>query len=84
MVKTRLQSGAFPYTTVRAAVPTILKEEGVAAFFRGVIPRMLIIGPLFGITFTIFELLQRRLFGEDAETEIELLQEDISSLRTAR
>ncbi len=37
------------------AYGVILKEEGFAALYKGAIPRMVVVGPLFGITLLAFE-----------------------------
>ena len=33
----------------------IVKEEGMTALYKGAIPRMVVVGPLFGITLLAFE-----------------------------
>lgn len=33
----------------------IVKEEGLSALYKGAIPRMVVVGPLFGITLLAFE-----------------------------
>jgi len=57
-IKTRLQNGKYNYKGVADAFVTICKEEGPSALLKGVLPRVLIISPLFGITFTAFEYLK--------------------------
>ena len=44
------------FDSIRQALPAILKEEGVPAFFKGSVPRMTIIGPLFAIALFSFEV----------------------------
>jgi len=62
VIKTRLQVktavGSVPYKGIVDAATRIAKEEGFKAFFKGSIPRMLIVSPLFGITLTVYEGLQ--------------------------
>jgi len=62
VVKTRLQAkteeGTKPYTGIRDCFVRIYKEEGVRAFFKGSVPRILIISPLFGITLFVYEQLK--------------------------
>ncbi|KAJ3364889.1 hypothetical protein HDU91_002400 [Kappamyces sp. JEL0680] len=41
---------------------TIIQNEGSAALFRGIVPRVLIVSPLFAITVFVYEL-QQRLFA---------------------
>eukprot|EP01100_Stratorugosa_tubuloviscum_P000785 TRINITY_DN1179_c0_g2_i1.p1 TRINITY_DN1179_c0_g2~~TRINITY_DN1179_c0_g2_i1.p1 ORF type:complete len:288 (-),score=121.96 TRINITY_DN1179_c0_g2_i1:181-1044(-) len=61
VIKTRIQAkgeGAAKYNGIRDCATRILKEEGVTAFFKGSIPRVLIVAPLFGITLSVYEILQ--------------------------
>jgi hypothetical protein len=55
IVKTRLQTqrilGVPRYTGVRNAFVTIYREEGAAAFLRGLGPRLLMLMPAASITF---------------------------------
>ena len=37
------------------AFRTIVREEGVGALYKGVVPRMVVVGPLFAITLLAFE-----------------------------
>lgn len=37
------------------AYKTIIREEGFMALYKGAIPRMVVVGPLFGITLLAFE-----------------------------
>lgn len=57
VIKTRLQvlGGAAKYKNPAFAFQKILKEEGPSALFKGAIPRMAVIGPLFAITLCAFE-----------------------------
>jgi len=62
VIKTRLQVqtavGSVAYKGIIDTFSRTLKEEGPRALFKGAVPRMLIISPLFGITLTVYELLQ--------------------------
>lgn len=61
VIKTRLQvkqSATNPYKGIADCFSRILKEEGPRALFKGTLPRVMIISPLFGITLTVYELLQ--------------------------
>eukprot|EP01090_Pellita_catalonica_P002472 TRINITY_DN12047_c0_g1_i1.p1 TRINITY_DN12047_c0_g1~~TRINITY_DN12047_c0_g1_i1.p1 ORF type:complete len:438 (-),score=49.61 TRINITY_DN12047_c0_g1_i1:14-1327(-) len=58
-IKTRLQSGKYNYTGFWNALTTILREEGASALLKGMLPRVLIISPLFAITFASFEVMKR-------------------------
>eukprot|EP00475_Leptophrys_vorax_P015357 TRINITY_DN21706_c0_g1_i2.p1 TRINITY_DN21706_c0_g1~~TRINITY_DN21706_c0_g1_i2.p1 ORF type:complete len:142 (+),score=42.36 TRINITY_DN21706_c0_g1_i2:132-557(+) len=68
-IKTCIQSGSkeFSQLTLREAAALLYKQGGAGAFFRGIIPRVMIISPLFGITFMCFEMFQRALFPETVE-----------------
>lgn len=65
-IKTCVQSGSqeFANVGVLGAARIIYKQNGMRGFFRGVIPRILIISPLFGITFMCFETFQKWLFPD--------------------
>lgn len=58
VIKTRLQSvdSAKYNGSIRSAFSTIVKEEGPKALFKGVGPRILIIGPLFAVALGTFEI----------------------------
>eukprot|EP01031_Cornospumella_fuschlensis_P033175 gene33175-40137_t len=57
VVKTRLQlkGGVERYGNMLNAYKTIIREEGFMALYKGAIPRMVVVGPLFGITLLAFE-----------------------------
>ena len=57
VVKTRLQlaGGRERYGGIPNCFATILREEGPTALFKGVVPRMSVVGPLFAITMLAFE-----------------------------
>ena len=65
VVKTRLQMipkpGDFVYKNMAHCYRHIIRTEGVSALFKGVVPRMLIVSPLFAITVLVYELQQRFL-----------------------
>jgi len=61
VIKTRLQvksEGGVKYSGIIDCFQRIVKEEGAKALFKGTIPRILIISPLFGITLATYELLK--------------------------
>ena len=65
VVKTRLQmeGGITKYKNIMGAFRTILKEEGFYALRQGMVPRMCVVSPLFGITLVAYELQKRYMFG---------------------
>eukprot|EP01114_Cavostelium_apophysatum_P022698 TRINITY_DN8300_c0_g1_i1.p1 TRINITY_DN8300_c0_g1~~TRINITY_DN8300_c0_g1_i1.p1 ORF type:complete len:301 (+),score=60.32 TRINITY_DN8300_c0_g1_i1:143-1045(+) len=62
VIKTRIQvkttEGAVKYNGIADCFNRILKEEGPRALFKGAVPRMMIISPLFAITLGVYEVLQ--------------------------
>eukprot|EP01101_Sappina_pedata_P008450 TRINITY_DN4679_c0_g1_i1.p1 TRINITY_DN4679_c0_g1~~TRINITY_DN4679_c0_g1_i1.p1 ORF type:complete len:312 (-),score=108.67 TRINITY_DN4679_c0_g1_i1:101-985(-) len=61
VIKTRLQAKStegVKYTGIIDCFTKTLKGEGPTAFFKGAVPRMLIISPLFGITLCVYEVLK--------------------------
>ena len=57
VVKTRLQEagGAKRYKGIPDCFSKIWREEGIRAFFKGAVPRMCVVAPLFGIALVAFE-----------------------------
>jgi solute carrier family 25 (mitochondrial aspartate/glutamate transporter), member 12/13 len=60
VVKTRLQvvGGSDRYRGIADAFTKIYREEGPGAFAKGLVPRMLVQAPLFGITLLSYEVLK--------------------------
>jgi solute carrier family 25 aspartate/glutamate transporter 12/13 len=61
VIKTRLQvknTDGKQYKGIIDCFLRILHEEGPTAFFKGTVPRIMIISPLFGITLMTYEVLQ--------------------------
>lgn len=74
VIKTRLQvearKGQTSYRGVGHAFTTILKEEGIQAFFKGGPARVLRSSPQFGCTLAAYELLQTMFpFGSGTESK---------------
>jgi len=62
-IKTRLQNGQFNYRNMyHCLVDTCRNHGGGRALWRGTLPRVLIISPMFGIQLMVFEMLQRYFF----------------------
>lgn len=58
VVKTRImtqQAGSTVYKGVITTFQTIVREEGAATLMKGVIPRIVFLAPLAGITFSVYE-----------------------------
>jgi len=61
VIKTRIQvkqSSGVAYKGIRDCFFRIVREEGIRALYKGTLPRIMIISPLFGITLATYELLQ--------------------------
>lgn len=58
VIKTRLQlvGGKEKYGDIGNCFRTVLKEEGPTALFKGSVPRMCVVAPLFGIALLSFEM----------------------------
>jgi solute carrier family 25 aspartate/glutamate transporter 12/13 len=67
VIKTRLQVKPKPgdpvYTGIADCFQQILSKEGKKAFFKGVVPRCLIISPLFGIALVVYEFQKKFFFS---------------------
>lgn len=72
VIKTRLQvearKGETKYTSLRHCAKTILKDEGIGAFFKGGPARVLRSSPQFGFTLAAYEVLQNLLPLPGSET----------------
>jgi solute carrier family 25 aspartate/glutamate transporter 12/13 len=67
VIKTRLQAktppGQEPYKGVIDCFTRTVRAEGFRALFKGVLPRVMVISPLFGIALAVFEL-QKKIFAK--------------------
>ena len=59
VIKTRLQvlkrvEGETTYNGVIDCAAKIYKQEGITAFYKGAVPRMIVIAPLFGIAQMVY------------------------------
>jgi len=68
VVKTRMQrqkaepGKTLKYPSIASAIPTIVKEEGVVALWKGILPRLMRIMPGQAITFMTYERVSKLLF----------------------
>jgi len=60
VVKTRIQSGSFGDQGGIQIMRNIVKQEGVGAFFKGVMPKVLTVAPKLTFSFTIAQYLMAR------------------------
>eukprot|EP01133_Synstelium_polycarpum_P019215 gene19215-23023_t len=71
VIKTRVQVKPKPgdpiYNGIADCISKTLKAEGPKAFVKGLVPRIMIISPLFGITLMIYEI-QKMLFASTHPT----------------
>lgn len=61
VVKTRIQSGTFGDQSGMAIVRSIVKQEGVGAFCKGAVPKVMTVGPKLIFSFTIAQFLMARM-----------------------
>jgi len=65
VIKTRLQVVPKPgdpvYTGIADCYRQIVAKEGYRALYRGAVPRMLIVAPLFGLALSVYEFQQKYL-----------------------
>ena len=59
VIKTRLQvinrkQGEPTYTGIMDCAKKIFRNEGLKAFYKGAVPRIIVIAPLFGIAQTVY------------------------------
>jgi solute carrier family 25 phosphate transporter 23/24/25/41 len=53
----------FPYTSMYNAVVIMYRTEGIAAFYKGMLPNLLKVAPSMGVAFVTYEFTKARLFG---------------------
>ncbi|KAF9935768.1 hypothetical protein BGZ65_003023, partial [Modicella reniformis] len=72
VIKTRLQVASKPgepvYRGIADCFQHIVRNEGVTALFKGVVPRSLIVAPMFAIALVVYELQQRLLGSSTTES----------------
>ncbi|KAK4536981.1 hypothetical protein CDCA_CDCA10G3006 [Cyanidium caldarium] len=91
VAKTRIQgrirdASGKPYTHVVDTLRRIVLHEGAPSLFAGMVPRMLIVGPLFGITLLFYEVQQRvshRTRRRQREQEEDEEEEEASTVKRA-
>lgn len=54
----QLAGGKEKYKDIPTAVRKIMNEEGISALYKGAVPRMSVVGPLFSITLLSFEAMK--------------------------
>jgi len=73
VVKTRMMtqaaSGLAPYTGAMDCVRRMLATEGAPAFFQGLVPRAVYMGPLWAIQFAVNEQLTRTFVAQNNRAE---------------
>jgi len=66
VVKTRVQVQDSRYTSIPQCATTVWKEEGFSAFWKGVVPRMAVQAPMFGIALLAFELQKKFILAHQS------------------
>lgn len=56
-------SKRFPYLSTTHALVTIYHSEGVAGFYKGMLPNLLKVAPSVAIAFVSYEITKAKLFG---------------------
>ncbi|KAL7545052.1 hypothetical protein ACHAWF_012365 [Thalassiosira exigua] len=72
-VKTRLVTqmnypDLVPYKGINDCFRTVLKEEGLGAFYRGLTPRLLSVVPMIGIQFGFYEFTKKAMLTRNMES----------------
>ena len=53
----------FPYRNTAHAIITIYEKEGIAGFYKGMLPNLLKVAPSVAIAFVTYEITKAKLFG---------------------
>eukprot|EP00178_Gracilaria_changii_P016622 TRINITY_DN47881_c0_g1_i1.p1 TRINITY_DN47881_c0_g1~~TRINITY_DN47881_c0_g1_i1.p1 ORF type:complete len:358 (+),score=59.62 TRINITY_DN47881_c0_g1_i1:1508-2581(+) len=72
VVKTRImtqRAGTAVYSGVIGTLKKIVREEGAATLMKGVIPRVVFLAPLAGITFSVYEAVAANIKKRKTEVE---------------
>lgn len=82
-VKTRLVTqlnypDLVPYKGINDCFKTVLKEEGIGAFYRGLTPRLLSVVPMIGIQFGVYEFMKKFMLARDDQISIEPARRRVS------
>lgn len=88
-VKTRLVTqlnypDLVPYKGINDCFRTVLKEEGIGAFYRGLAPRLLSVVPMIGIQFGVYEFTKKFMLAKDSQTSIEPTRGHVSKAEMER
>lgn len=71
VIKTRLQAqgGSTAYSGIVDCATQIYTKEGVGAFFKGWLPRSLVVAPLFGVALIAFEAMKQYMMRSRARAQ---------------
>lgn len=72
VVKTRImtqRAGAVHYSGIIGTLRTIVAEEGAGTLMKGVVPRIMFLAPLAGITFSVYEAVAKNIRARKAAEE---------------
>eukprot|EP00173_Palmaria_palmata_P000188 Plantae.Rhodophyta-Palmaria_palmata.ctg10906.p3 GENE.Plantae.Rhodophyta-Palmaria_palmata.ctg10906~~Plantae.Rhodophyta-Palmaria_palmata.ctg10906.p3 ORF type:complete len:118 (-),score=26.75 Plantae.Rhodophyta-Palmaria_palmata.ctg10906:73-426(-) len=74
VVKTRLMTQAVgvpaKYSGIAGTLKMIVREEGAATLMKGVLPRVCFLAPLAGITFSLYELVAKKIKENKQEKKL--------------
>lgn len=81
-VKTRLVTqlnypDLVPYKGISDCFKTVMKEEGLAAFYRGLTPRLMSVVPIIGIQFGVYEYMKKFMVARDHALPVDASSEEV-------
>ncbi|KAA8494250.1 putative S-adenosylmethionine carrier 2, chloroplastic [Porphyridium purpureum] len=76
-IMTQRAGEAVKYSGLVNTIRIVMQEEGVAALFKGTIPRVMYLAPLAGITLSVYEAISKQILRRKASARS-------ASLKTAR
>lgn len=88
-VKTRLVTqlnypDMVPYKGISDCFRRVLKEEGIGAFYRGLVPRLLSVVPMIGIQFGVYEFTKKFMLAKDSLSSIQPVRGRVSKKELER
>jgi hypothetical protein len=83
-IKTRIQnSPAGTYKGIVDCARKTFQADGLAPFYRGIIPRAMMVGPKYGCILLVYEKLQKWIF-EGKRNALKIIQDDLDAMDKSR